>query len=54
MREQSFGPVAPMVPVKSLDEAIDLTNGTRIESRIASKEWWYPSGGGGRPQGAGA
>ncbi len=30
LREETFGPVAPIVPVKSLDEAIDLANGTRF------------------------
>jgi acyl-CoA reductase-like NAD-dependent aldehyde dehydrogenase len=30
MREETFGPVAPIVPVKSLDEAIELANGTRF------------------------
>jgi betaine-aldehyde dehydrogenase len=29
LREETFGPVAPIVPVKSLDEAIALANGTR-------------------------
>jgi betaine-aldehyde dehydrogenase len=29
LREETFGPVAPLVPVKSLDEAIALANGTR-------------------------
>jgi acyl-CoA reductase-like NAD-dependent aldehyde dehydrogenase len=29
LREETFGPVAPLVPVRSLDEAIDLANGTR-------------------------
>ncbi|MGH2923813.1 MAG: aldehyde dehydrogenase family protein [Solirubrobacterales bacterium] len=29
LREETFGPVAPLVPVKSLDEAIDLANSTR-------------------------
>jgi betaine-aldehyde dehydrogenase len=29
LREETFGPVAPIVPVKSLDEAIELANGTR-------------------------
>ena len=121
LREETFGPVAPIVRVKSLDEAIELANGTRfglganvytrdmptvircmreikagtvwfndpltdndagpfggfkqsglgrelgqegleafqetkhvhIESQIAPKEWWYPYGGGGPPQGAG-
>ncbi len=28
LREETFGPVAPLVPVKSLDEAIDLANST--------------------------
>ena len=30
LREETFGPVAPIVPVKSLDEAIDLANSTRF------------------------
>jgi betaine-aldehyde dehydrogenase len=30
LREETFGPVAPIVPVKSLDEAIVLANGTRF------------------------
>jgi acyl-CoA reductase-like NAD-dependent aldehyde dehydrogenase len=30
LREETFGPVAPIVPVRSLDEAIDLANGTRF------------------------
>ncbi len=122
LREETFGPVAPIVPVASLDEAIELANGTRfglganvytrdletavrcvreikagtvwindpltdndagpfggfkqsglgrelgqegleafqetkhahIETRIAPKEWWYPYGGGGPSDGAGA
>ena len=122
LREETFGPVAPIVPVRSLDEAIELANGTRfglganvytrdletavrcmreirsgtvwindpltdndagpfggfkqsglgrelgqegleafqetkhvhIETKIAPKEWWYPYGGGGPPEGAGA
>ncbi len=122
LREETFGPVAPIVPVASLDEAIELANSTRfglganvytrdldnifrcmreikagtvwfndpltdndagpfggfkqsgfgrelgqegleafqetkhvhLETRIAPKEWWYPYGGGGPPQGAGA
>ena len=122
LREETFGPVAPIVPVGSLDEAIELATGTRfglganvytrdletavrcmreikagtvwindpltdndagpfggfkqsglgrelgqegleafqetkhvhMETRIAPKEWWYPYGGGGPPQGAGA
>jgi len=29
-REETFGPVAPIVPVASLDEAIALANGTRF------------------------
>ncbi len=28
LREETFGPVAPIVPVASLDEAIELANGT--------------------------
>ena len=28
LREETFGPVAPIVPVSSLDEAIELANGT--------------------------
>jgi betaine-aldehyde dehydrogenase len=122
LREETFGPVAPIVPVGSLDEAIELANGTRfglganvytrdletavrcvreikagtvwindpltdndagpfggfkqsglgrelgqegleafqetkhahIETKIAPKEWWYPYGGGGPADGAGA
>jgi acyl-CoA reductase-like NAD-dependent aldehyde dehydrogenase len=122
LREETFGPVAPIVPVGSLDEAIALANGTRfglganvytrdletavrcmreiksgtvwindpltdndagpfggfkqsglgrelgqegleafqetkhvhIETKIAPKEWWYPYGGGGPADGAGA
>jgi acyl-CoA reductase-like NAD-dependent aldehyde dehydrogenase len=122
LREETFGPVAPIVPVRSLDEAIELANSTRfglganvytrdlettvrcmreikagtvwfndpltdndagpfggfkqsglgrelgqegleafqetkhvhIETKIAPKEWWYPYGGGGPPEGAGA
>jgi betaine-aldehyde dehydrogenase len=30
LREETFGPVAPIVPVDSLDEAIALANGTRF------------------------
>lgn len=30
LSEETFGPVAPIVPVKSLDEAIDLANSTRF------------------------
>jgi acyl-CoA reductase-like NAD-dependent aldehyde dehydrogenase len=30
LREETFGPVAPIVPVKSLDQAIALANGTRF------------------------
>jgi acyl-CoA reductase-like NAD-dependent aldehyde dehydrogenase len=29
LREETFGPVAPIVPVRSLDEAIELSNSTR-------------------------
>jgi betaine-aldehyde dehydrogenase len=29
LREETFGPVAPIVPVKTLDEAIELANSTR-------------------------
>jgi acyl-CoA reductase-like NAD-dependent aldehyde dehydrogenase len=29
LREETFGPVAPIVPVGTLDEAIELANGTR-------------------------
>jgi len=29
LREETFGPVAPIVPVRSLDEAIELANATR-------------------------
>jgi betaine-aldehyde dehydrogenase len=29
LREETFGPVAPIVPVSSLDEAIELANSTR-------------------------
>jgi betaine-aldehyde dehydrogenase len=29
LREETFGPVAPIVRVRSLDEAIELANGTR-------------------------
>jgi betaine-aldehyde dehydrogenase len=122
LREETFGPVAPIVPVASLDEAIELANGTRfglganvytrdletavrcmreikagtvwindpltdndagpfggfkqsglgrelgqegleafqetkhahVETKIAPKEWWYPYGGGGPADGAGA
>jgi acyl-CoA reductase-like NAD-dependent aldehyde dehydrogenase len=122
LREETFGPVAPIVPVASLDEAIELANGTRfglganvytrdletavrcmreikagtvwindpltdndagpfggykqsglgrelgqeglesfqetkhahVETKIAPKEWWYPYGGGGPRDGAGA
>jgi betaine-aldehyde dehydrogenase len=122
LREETFGPVAPIVPVGSLDEAIQLANSTRfglganvytrdletavrcvreikagtvwindpltdndagpfggfkqsglgrelgqegleafqetkhahIETKIAPKEWWYPYGGGGPRDGAGA
>jgi acyl-CoA reductase-like NAD-dependent aldehyde dehydrogenase len=122
LREETFGPVAPIVPVRSLDEAIELANATRfglganvytrdlattircmreikagtvwfndpltdndagpfggfkqsglgrelgqegleafqetkhvhIETDLAPKEWWYPYGGGGPPEGAGA
>ena len=30
LREETFGPVAPIVPVDSLDEAIRLANSTRF------------------------
>ncbi|MBD0281145.1 MAG: aldehyde dehydrogenase family protein [Thermoleophilaceae bacterium] len=30
LREETFGPVAPIVPVASLDEAIELANSTRF------------------------
>jgi acyl-CoA reductase-like NAD-dependent aldehyde dehydrogenase len=30
LREETFGPVAPIVPTKSLDEAIELANSTRF------------------------
>jgi acyl-CoA reductase-like NAD-dependent aldehyde dehydrogenase len=30
LREETFGPVAPIVPVKSLDEAIEFANSTRF------------------------
>ena len=30
LREETFGPVAPIVPVRDLDEAIALANGTRF------------------------
>ena len=30
LSEETFGPVAPIVPVRSLDEAIELANGTRF------------------------
>lgn len=30
LREETFGPVAPIVPIASLEEAIELANGTRF------------------------
>jgi acyl-CoA reductase-like NAD-dependent aldehyde dehydrogenase len=30
LREETFGPVAPIVPVRTLDEAIELANSTRF------------------------
>ena len=30
LRQETFGPVAPIVPVKSLDQAIELANGTQF------------------------
>jgi betaine-aldehyde dehydrogenase len=30
LREETFGPVAPIVPVKGIEEAIELANGTRF------------------------
>ena len=30
LREETFGPVAPIVPVETLDEAIELRNSTRF------------------------
>jgi betaine-aldehyde dehydrogenase len=30
LREETFGPIAPIVPVRSLDEAIQLANGTQF------------------------
>jgi betaine-aldehyde dehydrogenase len=30
LREETFGPIAPIVPVSSLDEAIELANGTEF------------------------
>ena len=36
LREETFGPVAPIVPVASLDEAIELANSTRSGSARTS------------------
>ena len=33
LREETFGPVAPIVPVQHLDEAIALANGTPLRAR---------------------
>jgi acyl-CoA reductase-like NAD-dependent aldehyde dehydrogenase len=30
LREETFGPIAPIVPVRNLDQAIELANGTRF------------------------
>jgi acyl-CoA reductase-like NAD-dependent aldehyde dehydrogenase len=61
----TFGPVAPIVPVRSLDEAIELANATRfgleaiqetkhvhLETQIGIKDWWFPYGGGPQAKGA--
>jgi succinate-semialdehyde dehydrogenase/glutarate-semialdehyde dehydrogenase len=52
----TLGPVAPIVRVGSLDEAIELANASpyeafqetkhvHLETKVAAKEWWYPYGG---------